>query len=265
MLNGIDERVWDPARDPHLPQGYAPDDLSGKAVCKAHLQREAGLAVEAGRPLLGVVSRLVGQKGLDWLVEVADRLIGLFAQLVVLGTGDRCLEEALGAIARRNPDNCAVWLDFDERRAHLIEAGCDLFVMPSRYEPCGLNQMYSQRYGTLPIVRATGGLADTVQNFDAGSASGTGFVFCDPTAEALYGTIKWAVGCYREQRELFDQCVRRVMRLDHSWRQRAGAYEYLYRRACVRRAEQLRDRPWGAAHAHPPGRYELPAWPRAEK
>ena len=162
ILNGIDDACWNPATDPHLPATYGHDDMAGKAQCKHALQQEVGLHSRATAPLLGVVSRLVEQKGIDLVLAILDALIERGVQLVVLGRGEPHLEQALQRVAARYPGEVAVRLDFDEGLAHRIEAGADAFVMPSRFEPCGLNQLYSQRYGTPPIVHRSGGLADSV-------------------------------------------------------------------------------------------------------
>ena len=235
VLNGIDEEVWNPATDPHLPHRYGAEDLAGKRACKAALQQEAGLPQRPEVPLLGLVSRLAAQKGIDLLLAGIDRLLELDLQLVVLGTGDPSAEQLLAQLSARRRDRVHAWIGFDERLAHLIEAGSDFFLMPSRWEPCGLNQMYSHRYGTVPIVRATGGLEDTVQNFDSATGEGTGFKFRDATSEALLGAIQAALRVYREDRLGMATLVRRVMAERHGWDRAAAAYEYLYRLALVRK------------------------------
>ena len=162
ILNGIDTTLWNPATDPHLEQTYSARHLEGKAANKAALQAELGLEQRTDLPLLAVVSRLTEQKGLDLLLEVAPQILKLPAQLVVLGNGGHALEHGYTALAHKHKNRCAVTIGFNEALAHRIEASADIFLMPSRFEPCGLNQMYSLRYGTPPVVRATGGLADTV-------------------------------------------------------------------------------------------------------
>jgi starch synthase len=234
VLNGIDQTIWNPQNDPHLPRGFSADDLSGKAYCKAALQKEAGLALRPDVPLIGMVTRLAAQKGVDLLLAGLDRLLKQDLQLVLLGTGDPTIERALAQRAQAS-DKLQAWITFDERRAHLIEAGADLFLMPSRWEPCGLNQMYSQRYGTLPIVRGTGGLRDTVANFDAKSGEGTGFVFYDATPNALHDVVLWAIDTYANNRTAFKGMVRRAMDIDHGWARSAATYEYFYRLSVVRR------------------------------
>lgn len=234
VLNGIDQATWNPQNDPHLPKGFSADDLSGKAYCKAALQKEAGLALRPEVPLVGLVTRLAAQKGVDLLLAAMDRLLKHDIQFVLLGSGDPDLESALTQRAQNSP-KLQAWITFDERRAHLIEAGSDLFLMPSRWEPCGLNQMYSQRYGTLPVVRGTGGLRDTVSNFDPETGEGTGFVFYDATPNALHDALLWAVDVYYNHRTAFKGMIRRAMDIDHGWSRSAATYEYFYRLAVVRR------------------------------
>ena len=236
VLNGIDANQWNPASDPWLPAHFSPADLSGKAVCKRHLQEEAGLPLKSNTPLLAMVSRLTEQKGIGLLLAAADSIVQLDAQLVVLGTGDDWAMQAIRKLAERHPNHVHAWLAFDEPLSHRIEAAADLFIMPSLWEPCGLNQMYSQRYGTLPIVRATGGLHDTVENYEPQTGEGTGFKFWDATSAALRNTIAWAVDCYRNHPDHFSAMVQRAMTLDRSWSRAAAMYEYLYRRAHAKRS-----------------------------
>ena len=231
ILNGIDVGAWNPAVDPLLPAPFSPADLSGKAVCKAALQHEAGLPVEARRPLFGVIGRMVPQKGYDVLAHCLDRVLDWGAQVVLLGSGDHEAEHFFRAAAARRPDRFRAWIGFDEHLAHRIEAGADFFVMPSRFEPCGLNQLYSLRYGTLPIVRATGGLVDTVQGYDERTGEGTGFVFGDLTPDALANTIGWAVATWHDRPHHVEAMRRRGMAQDFSWDGPAAEYERLYLRA----------------------------------
>jgi starch synthase len=228
ILNGIDVQAWDPARDPHLPAHFSASDLSGKARCKAALQAELGLPVSPGVPLVGMVGRLADQKGIDLVATALPRFAGLDAQLAVLGTGQRDLEAIFARAAREAPQRIAARIGFDEGLAHRIEAGADLFLMPSRFEPCGLNQMYSLRYGTVPVVRAVGGLEDTVENHD-GAGRGTGFKFRDYTPGALWGTLRWALGVYRDP-DAWRGLMLRGMAQDFSWDRSAAGYEALYQR-----------------------------------
>lgn len=227
VLNGIDTAQWNPADDPHLPAHYDAATLAAKSRNKRALQEKMGLDSLDDRPLFGVVSRLSGQKGLDLLLACADEVVKLPAQLVVLGSGDAALEGAFRALALRHPGQVAVHIGFDEGLAHLIEAGIDAFLMPSRFEPCGLNQMYSLRYGTPPIVRATGGLADTV--IDASDKThGNGFVFERAEPAALLATIRRAAELWPRPR-LWRQLQKNGMAADHSWDQPAQEYIKLYR------------------------------------
>ena len=205
ILNGADLEGWDPESDPYLPARYSAQDLSGKAACKAALQREFGLPVDPGKPLVGMVSRLVDQKGVGELFGPlsgsAYRVCADMAlQFAVLGSGEKWCEDEVRSLAGRLP-NFRARIGYDERLSHLVEAGSDFFMMPSRYEPCGLNQMYSLRYGTLPIVHRTGGLADTVENYIQDTGAGTGFMFDNLTPRAIYDTVGWAVWAWYNRRE----------------------------------------------------------------
>lgn len=228
IINGIDTVQWDPATDVHLPVHFDHKRLKHKKAATQALRRELGLATECSGPLLGVVSRLTQQKGLDLLPPIADRLAALPVQLAVLGSGDQALEAAYAELGRQYPAQFSVQIGFDEGLAHRIEAGADLFLMPSRFEPCGLNQLYSLRYGTPPIVRATGGLADTVIDA-ADAARGTGFVFTNASPEALLATIERACGLWRNSPQ-FHVLQQRGMRADYSWRQPAQAIAAIYQR-----------------------------------
>ena len=228
ILNGIDTRDWDPAHDRHLVKRYGPRRLEDKAANKAALQAEIGLEVRADLPLLAVVSRLTEQKGLDLLLDVAARTLDLPAQIAVLGSGAHALEHGWTAFARRHPGRCAVRIGFDEGFAHRIEAGADIFVMPSRFEPCGLNQMYSLRYGTPPVVRATGGLADTVIDA-ADEKHGNGFVFGPATAAALFAALQRAAAAWHDT-ALWRRLQKHGMARDSSWAEAAGHYAALYQK-----------------------------------
>ena len=231
ILNGIDESAWDPGADAAIAQPFDADDLSGKAACKRALQREMGLAERPDVPLIGVVSRLSGQKGTDVILAALTRILDLDAQLVILGAGDRAAESYLLMRSHHGGDRFRAWVGFRETLAHRIEAGSDLFLMPSRFEPCGLNQMYSQRYGTLPIVRATGGLDDTVENYDPATGAGTGFKLWDLHVDSLVATVQWAVETYRERPEDFRTMQRRAMRKRFGWDLAARQYADVYRYA----------------------------------
>ncbi|MBD3237404.1 MAG: glycosyltransferase [Candidatus Eisenbacteria bacterium] len=239
ILNGIDTTRWDPLRDPLIPHNYGPSDFRGKERNKVRLLETMHLPPEPRVPLFGIVSRLVDQKGFDLLGEVLESALDVLdLRLVVLGTGQREHEECLQALARRFPDRLAVVIGFDEPLAHLIEAGSDFFLMPARYEPCGLNQMYSLRYGTVPVVHATGGLADTVEEFVVHTGRGNGIVFDAYTPQALRAAIERALALYRRTRA-FKRLVAQIMRIDHSWGRAAEAHEGAYARARALRTAEL--------------------------
>jgi starch synthase len=236
ILNGIDAGSWNPAADPALPAPYSLMDLSGKAACKIALQQQLGLAPEPRVPLFGVVSRFVAQKGLDLLAEALPGVLDtMHVQFALLGSGERRLEEAFRAAAAAYPGRVGVHTGFNAKLSRLIQGGSDLFVMPSRSEPCGLTQMYAMRYGTPPVVRATGGLVDTVANYQPGTDAGTGFVFRDATVPALHDTIGWACATYYDQPAEFAALQRRGMAQDFSWSRSAAKYVDVYRWAVAAR------------------------------
>jgi starch synthase len=236
ILNGIDVEEWNPARDSHLVTAFdARRVASGKAKNKAALQEEVGLPVRADRALFGVIGRLTPQKGFDVLAHALDQILGWDLQMVLLGTGDQEAERFFAATSMASAEKFRATIGFDNALAHRIEAGSDFFIMPSRFEPCGLNQMYSLRYGTLPIVRATGGLVDTVQSYDEKNGGGTGFLFQDLTTEALSNTIGWALSTYYDRSKHIAAMRKRAMAQDFSWERAAGDYELLYLDAYQRR------------------------------
>ncbi len=244
IANGIDVAEWDPSSDRLIAQRYDADRLTAKAFNKEALQERLGLPQETRVPLLGMVSRLTHQKGIDLAIEVAREIVGLPAQLVVLGSGERALEEALAAVAKASAQRIAVRFGFDEPLAHLIEAGADLFLMPSRFEPCGLNQMYSQRYGTPPVARATGGLADTIVDATPATLAdrtATGFLFEEETPVALLAAIERAIELYREPKE-WRQIQRTGMTTDFGWDTAARKYAEVYA-GLLRRREAERVPP----------------------
>lgn len=231
IMNGVDTDVWDPVRDPYLPETFSADDLEGKRRLKRHLLEHFGLpAGPAGlsRPVVGVISRLVYQKGFDLVADAIEELPDLGASYVVLGTGNAQYEEMWRAAAVTHPTTIGVQIGYSESLAHLIEAGADIFLMPSRYEPCGLNQMYSMRYGTVPVVRATGGLDDAVVQYDDASARGSGFKFHEFTSEAMVAALRRAVNVYRDARQWRAIQVEGMTR-DFSWTASADAYVREYR------------------------------------
>jgi starch synthase len=233
ILNGIDTSAWDPATDPHLPAHYTAADPKGKRANKRALLDHFRLPVgddALARPVIGIVSRLVDQKGIDLVLAAAAEFVKLDATWIVLGSGDTRYEEQFKELAARYPSRIGVCIGFDEGLAHLIEAGADIFLMPSRFEPCGLNQMYSLRYGTVPIVRAVGGLDDTVRSFGPRARRANGFKFGDATPEALLKTVRLALRTYRRP-ERWAALMREGMQEDHSWTPRAREYVKVYRQA----------------------------------
>jgi len=232
ILNGCDYLRWDPALDPFIAARFSTDDMKGKAVCKRALQTRMGLTVDETIPVLGVVSRLVGQKGLDLLAGAIENILAdMRVQFVILGAGEKNLEAYYGQLPGRYPGRVGSYIGYDDELSHQIEAGSDFFVMPSIYEPCGLNQMYSLKYGTLPIVRATGGLDDTVQQYDEQSGLGTGFKFWEPSPWAIYYAVGWAVSTYYDRPQHLQQMRRAAMMQDYSWERSAEAYVKMYERA----------------------------------
>ena len=221
ILNGIDTVAWNPAQDRHLAATYDAANLTAKALNRTALQRELGLVEHGDVPVLGMVSRLTQQKGVDLIPRISHALAELPVQLAVLGTGERALEEALARLSREHPGQFVVRIGFDEGLAHRIEAGADIFLMPSRFEPCGLNQMYSLRYGTPPVVRATGGLADTVDD------EITGFTFTQPTSEALLAAIWRAVSAWHDKAR-WRRIQASGMERDFSWAEPARRYAQIY-------------------------------------
>jgi starch synthase len=231
ILNGIDSAVWNPETDPHLPTTYSARDLSGKASCRAALFKEAGIR-RVKKPLLGAVTRLAEQKGLDLLLPVMEILLKEGYPFVVLGTGDPVYEEKLQELKRAFPKRLGLFLTFDNRLAHLIEAGSDMFLMPSRFEPCGLNQFYSMRYGTVPIVRATGGLADSVHPVNAKNADqgrSTGFAFRSYRQKALLETVREAIAAFADK-EVWGRLVQNGMAFRSDWTDSADRYLELYQK-----------------------------------
>ncbi|MBI5891643.1 MAG: glycogen synthase GlgA [Nitrosomonadales bacterium] len=226
ILNGIDEQEWDPATDKYLTLRYDSSNLAPKTAGKLALQQRLGLEVDEKAPLLGVVSRLTYQKGLDMLLECLPKLLDGGAQLAVLGSGESDLEQRYLQLAQRYPGRVSVTVRFDEGLSHQVMAGVDIFLMPSRFEPCGLNQMYGMRYGTPPVVRRTGGLADSVT--DAKAPDGTGFVFDEADPAALYRSVVRAIECYRDGKK-FRSIQLNGMRRDVGWRGSAQRYVDLYR------------------------------------
>jgi starch synthase len=229
ILNGIDFALWDPARDKAIPQTFSAARLAGKAACKESLRERAGLPA-SDAPVISMVSRIVEQKGVDILAKALPEILDGGVQVVILGTGDEKYRKVLAKAESSHPGQMRFFFTFDEDLARLLYAGSDLFLMPSRYEPCGLGQMIALRYGTVPVVRKTGGLADTVADFDPKTGHGTGFVFEEYSAAALAACVRRAVGVYHD-RKAWAKLVRSGMRQDFSWEHSAKEYEKVYRKA----------------------------------
>ena len=231
ILNGVDYDEWDPAVDTLLPANYSASDMSGKATCKSVLQRELGLQEEADTPLVGIVSRLAGQKGFDLVEKVVPRMLTeRHFSFVVLGSGEPQLESFFAWLQHHFKGRVCFYKGYNNELAHLIEAGSDMFLMPSRYEPCGLNQMYSLRYGTVPVVRETGGLADSVQHYDPTTGSGTGVVFRDYDEQGLEWALNTALDLY-DSKSHWQKMVANGMAMDYSWEQQGAEYVELFRTA----------------------------------
>ena len=233
ILNGIDTGAWNPETDPLLPAHFSSSDLQGKRECKRALlnlfqlpQGDDALA----RPVIAMVSRLVAQKGLDWMHQVSDELMALDATWVIVGSGEKKYEQMWQTLRDRHPSRVGVFFGFDEARAHLAEAGADLFLMPSVFEPCGLNQMYSLRYGTVPVVHAVGGLDDTIRTFRPNARHANGFKFSGGSAEALVAALRQALRLYHSPNQ-WSRLMAEGMADDHSWDQAAGEYVKVYKRA----------------------------------
>ncbi len=229
ILNGVDYGIWSPSRDKHIPHHFTLSNLSGKRQNKIDLLRSAGLPLRDSAPLIGMVSRLTDQKGWDLVAEAADSLFALNLQMIVLGNGEAKYHELLKKLEKKFPDKVKAYLTFDDTLAHQIEAASDMFLMPSRWEPCGLNQMYSLKYGTVPIVREVGGLADTVVPYDPETKTGNGFLFAEYTAEAMLEAVTQAVTLFGRKRAWI-QLMKSGMTADFSWDTSARKYSDLFLR-----------------------------------
>jgi starch synthase len=225
ILNGVDYRNWSPDTDPHTYGiHYSADDRSGKYQIKTRLREEYGLPNREDVPLIGVISRLVEQKGIDLITECAEQMLQLDTQLIVLGSGDPQYRDFFEWLRRSYPDRVGIYIGFNNELSHRIEAGADIFLMPSLFEPCGLNQIYSLKYGSLPIVRQTGGLADTIQD------GVNGFTFFDFEAHFFFDAVKRAIDVYRNKPERWEEMMRTAMAQDFSWNRSAGKYFDVYHR-----------------------------------
>jgi starch synthase len=232
IVNGIDPDEWNPENDPYLPAPFSAADLTGKQAAKRALLEAFGFEVTSellARPVIGMVSRMVDQKGLDLIAAIASELAAMDATFTIVGTGERHYQEMWRNLSHFRSDRISAFVGFDERRAHLVEGGSDMFMMPSRFEPCGLNQMYSQRYGTVPIVRAVGGLVDTVRPYNPRNGQGTGFLFSDYSPRALLDTLREALGAFGNKK-IWTRLQKNGMRVDFSWDRSAAEYVKMYRR-----------------------------------
>jgi starch synthase len=231
ILNGVDYQDWDPSHDPHLIAQYDLKNISGKRACKKDLLKEFHLSPSMeNAPLLGMISRLTDQKGFDLLVEILEELFALHIGFVLLGTGEQKYHDLFTQVAHKYPQNAGIRIAYDDQLAHKIEAGADFFLMPSKYEPCGLNQIYSLKYGTIPVVRATGGLDDTITHYDPVTRKGNGFKFTRYDAKEFLNTLKEAIRFYF-QPDHWRQLLQNAMNADFSWGRSAEAYLQLYRKA----------------------------------
>lgn len=229
ILNGIDYDEWSPEKDELIPANFSAKKLAGKAKCKKALQEKMGLEVRSDVPIIGIVGRLVEQKGYHLLTPIIHQIMQTTdVQFAFLGSGDKGLEGFLSHLSNVYPGRFATWIGYSNELAHEIEAGADMFLMPSMFEPCGLNQIYSLKYGTLPIVRAVGGLEDTVDNYNPENGAGTGFKFWDATPDALWGTISWAVDTYFNKPEHFKKMQQTAMAQDFSWEKSGQEYLNFY-------------------------------------
>lgn len=234
ILNGIDYSLWDPEHDSLIPATFSAVSLEGKKECKRSLQQLFGLHADESIALIGIITRFVEQKGFELFARTIERICNtMIVQFAVLGSGESHLEWFFGELPKRFSGQVGSYIGFDDKRAHLIEAGADFYLMPSLFEPCGLTQMYSQRYGTLPIVRATGGLDDTVEQYDESTGTGTGFKYWEASEEALYYTVGWAVSTWYDRPNHIVQMIQMAMSRDFSWQRQAHEYETTYRQAMI--------------------------------
>jgi starch synthase len=238
ILNGVEYELWNPETDPLIAANYARSDMSGKRKCKAELQRAFGLTENPGTLLMGIVGRFTEQKGYHLLAQCIDSVMrDMAVQFVVLGSGDPILQDFFREFARKRSGRAGARIGYSEDISHMIEAGADLFLMPSLFEPCGLNQLYSLKYGTLPLVRATGGLDDTVEQYDEKTGQGTGFKFKEVDPMALHYCIGWAVSTFYDRRDHWDAMVARAMSKEFTWEDSAKKYVDFYGVAMERKVE----------------------------
>jgi len=229
ILNGVDYAVWSPENDKYIPHKYSKDDLSGKLENKKALLLRTGLPYKDKTPLISMISKITEQKGFDLVAEALDKLLKLNIQVIVHGDGDRRLIDKMQEFIKKYPDKFSMHVTFDEKMAHLIEAGSDMFLMPSKYEPCGLNQIYSLRYGTVPIVSTVGGLFDTVDDLDEESGEGTGILITELSVQGIVAAVKRGLAYYK-QKEKWEELQKRIMEEDFSWEISAKRYLDIYER-----------------------------------
>mgnify|MGYP001040866145 CR=1 FL=1 len=242
ILNGADYDEWNPESDPYIAANYTEDDLSGKFICKKDLQKTFELPINGSVPIIGMVCRLVYQKGIDVLADAIHRILSYNIQFVLLGSGESWAHLYFRDLAKRYPKKFACYIGYDNALSHKIKAGADFFFMPSRFEPCGLSQMYSMRYGTLPIVRATGGLNDTIEDFNERTLRGTGFKFNDLITDTICNRIESAIYTYHTNKEAIKTLIRRAMQKRFRWEDSAKRYEELYYLAIKKRMNDNRFR-----------------------
>ncbi len=231
ILNGVDYSEWDPSTDDLIAKNYSFNNIYDKKICKKTLREKFGLSHDDS-PIIGIVSRMAEQKGLHLLANCIEAIVGnMKVQFAILGSGDKNLEGYFASLPSKYPGQIGVHVGYDNKLAHMIEAGSDFFIMPSLYEPCGLNQIYSLRYGTLPVVRATGGLDDTVEQYDEKTGEGTGFKFYDANERAIYNTVGWAISTWYDRPEHYKSMQKRAMSKSFSWKDSAAKYEVAYDKA----------------------------------
>ncbi|HBO83463.1 MAG: starch synthase [Deltaproteobacteria bacterium GWC2_42_11] len=229
ILNGVDYDEWNPSLDKFIAANYDKKDMIGKKKCRKDLLKEYNLNIPGNIPLIGIISRFVAQKGFDILKEAMDELMSMDIGMVILGTGDKKYNDQFAGFAMKHPQKLGVRIAFDNRMAHKVMAGCDMFLMPSRYEPCGMSQMYSLKYGTIPVVRATGGLDDTIDNFNPETREGNGFKFPDYSPSSLVEKVKEAAAIFNGDTGAWDRLIKKAMSADFSWNMSAARYVELYK------------------------------------
>ncbi|MFW6255456.1 MAG: glycogen synthase, partial [Candidatus Sumerlaeota bacterium] len=238
ILNGVDYSRWNSETDVKIPERYSAQDLKGKAICKRELQRAMNLEIRDDLPLVAAIGRFVDQKGFHVMAGAIEKMLHqMHMQFAILGSGDWDLSAYYGSLPGRFPGRAGSYIGYNEQLAHLIEAGADFFVMPSFFEPCGLNQLYSLKYGTLPVVRATGGLDDTVEQYDEKTGEGTGFKYLAHTPQAIFDTVGWAISTWYDRPGHIRTMIRRAMEKDFSWEKVVLEYEDFYGLAMQKKDE----------------------------